>query len=558
MDHKREQGARRFWLRILALLIKRWHVFRRQYIFLFGFFLLPILTEILIITILPTPQQIQSSLTQNERIKDAKVTLIPSIYNPHTVVTYAGSGNTAGTNTNNYLQGTGATVDAISTDNVFSYVRDRYRESEDIFVNKYQIGFASYINGTPSNPSLIMNSYFSTVNYHTMPTSLTVGSTALFQFYANSTAKKIITTNQPVLTTGPIYTVQQRLFEIIYCFDTLPFSLFNFINSIAVALFASILMVPIIQERISHSKDLQLLTNLSRTTYWLSNAIFDLCLCLILCAFLTIIVKVNLSIFFVKSTNYCISQIGGAATSNVQSEAYTYYRSEPPGYFFLMIIMYSLASLPLIYVFSFAPKSELIGFIAFFVINVIGCFFDMILDFISVFSQAQAVTATGRTMLSVVMLNLTWVLQVIFPSVNFKSALFDIRLKSNSECISALNSLFFANYDPAGSWMSIDSPGLAIAFLIFCGQMIFWWVILILIENGTNIRLICRRCCKCDQDLQQEDEKNHDDSRDSTPETELRALDDEVTISRISFSWQDAVCFSNFFSLDYFSLLASR
>ena len=197
---------------------------------------------------------------------------------------------------NNYLQSTGATIDAISTDNVFTYVRDRYRESEDIFINKYQMGFASYINGTSSNPSLIMNSYFSTVNYHTMATSLSVGSTELFRFYANSTAKKIVTTNQPVLTTGPIYTVQQRLFEIVYCFDTLPFSLFNFINSIAVALFASILMVPIIQERISHSKDLQLLTNLTRRIYWLSNAIFDLCLCLVLCIILTIIVKVKQSV----------------------------------------------------------------------------------------------------------------------------------------------------------------------------------------------------------------------------------------------------------------------
>ena len=206
-----------------------------------------------------------------------------------------------------------------------------------------------------------------------------------------------------------------------------------------------------------------------------------------------------------------------------------------------MIIMYSLASLPLIYVFSFAPKSELIGFISFFVINAIGCFFHMILDFISVFSQAQATGATSQTRLSVVMLNLSWVLKIVFPSVTFKSALFNIRLKSNLDCISALNSLFFTSYDGAGSWMATDSPGLGIPFIIFCCQMIFWWVILILIENGTNIRLICRRRCKCDQDLQQEDDKSQCESRDSTPEKQRRELDDELTISRVSFSWQDAV-----------------
>lgn len=234
-------------------------------------------------------------------------------------------------------------------------------------------------------------------------------------------------------------------------------------------------------------------------------------------------------------------QIGGAATSNVQSEVYTYKNTEAPGYFLLMILMYSLASLPLIYVFSFAPKSELIGFISFFIINAVGCFFDMILDFISVFSQAQAVSATSRTGLSLVMLNLSWVLKVLFPSVTFKSALFNIRLKTNAECVSALNSLFFTSYDGTGSWMAIDSPGLAIPFIIFCCQMIFWWVILILIENGTNIRLICRRCCKCDQDLQLEDDKSQSGSRDSTPQKQQRELDDEITISRISFSWQDGV-----------------
>ena len=274
------------------MLIKRWHVLRRQYVFLLGFFLLPVLIEILIVSVLPTPQQIQASLVQNDRVTDAKVTLIPSIYNPHTVVTYSTTGNIAGTNVNNYLHSSGASIDAISTDTVFSYVRDRYLQTEDAFINKYQMGFGSY-NGTGSTASLIVNSYFSTVNYHAMPTSLSVGSTALFQYYANSTAKKIVTTNQPVLTSAAAYTTQQRFFEIVYCFDTLPLSLFNFINSVVVALFASILLIPLIQERISHSKDLQLLTNLSRRSYWLSNVIFDVCLCLILCALLTIVVKVN-------------------------------------------------------------------------------------------------------------------------------------------------------------------------------------------------------------------------------------------------------------------------
>ena len=154
------------------------------------------------------------------------------------------------------------------------------------------MGIALYNNLTSSSPSLTFNTYFSTVNYHAMATSLSVASTNLFQFYANSSAKKIITTNEPILTTATFYSASERFFEIVYCFDTLPLSLFNFINSVVGSLFMSILIVAIIQERVSHSKDLQLITNLSKRTYWLSNFIFDLCLCILLCVLLTIVVKV--------------------------------------------------------------------------------------------------------------------------------------------------------------------------------------------------------------------------------------------------------------------------
>ena len=136
----------------------------------------------------------------------------------------------------------------------------------------------------------------------------------------------------------------------------------------------------------------------------------------------------------------------------------------------------------------------------------------MILDFISVFSQAYVAAPTGPTKLTTVMTNITWVLAVLFPTVNFKRALFNIRLKSNADCVSALNSLFFTSYNPDEAWMSLLNPGLGAPFVIFCGQMIFWWIVLILIENGTAIRLACRRCCKCDQDLERIDNGNQRDN----------------------------------------------
>ncbi|CAF4147319.1 unnamed protein product [Rotaria sp. Silwood2] len=517
--YNREIGARRFWFRICALIIKRWHVLHRQYIFLFGFFLFPILIEILIVSIFPTPKDIQASLVQNNRIKDAQITLLPSIYNPHTIVIYSNNNRTnSRIHLTDYIQNTGANIDEISTDTVLNYVNDRYLTNEDFFIHKYQMAFALYYNLTSSISSLIFKSYFSTVNYHAMSTSLSVSSTNLFQYYANSSMKKIITTNQPILTTSTTsYTTLQRFFEIIYCFDTLPLSLFNFLNSILAALFISILIIPLIQERINHSKDLQLLTNLTTRTYWFSNIIFDLLSCFTLCILLTIIVR-----------------IGSIGNTNIESEVHIYINTEQIGYFLLMIIMYSLASLPLIYVYSFSPKSELIGFINSFVINIVVCFFDMVLAFMALFSQAQSTNTTRVSRLTSIVNNIRWLIAVLFPCVNFKHSLFNIRLKSSQDCISSLNSLMFTNYSFNESWMSTRAPGVGIQFIIFVVQMTFWWIILILIEKGTSIKLGCRRCCGCENDLERIDADNPiDNAEDVIPKQwDDSQLDEDVRNER--------------------------
>jgi hypothetical protein len=135
-----------------------------------------------------------------------------------------------------------------------------------------------------------------------MATSLSVASTNLFRFYANSSDKMIITTNQPILTTSTTSSVLERFLQLVYCFDTLPLSLFNFLNSIVAVTFISILIVPLIHERVSRSKDLQLLTNLKKRSYWLSNAIFDILSCFVISILLTIIIKV-IKIFYFKKVN---------------------------------------------------------------------------------------------------------------------------------------------------------------------------------------------------------------------------------------------------------------
>ncbi|CAF3997885.1 unnamed protein product [Rotaria sp. Silwood2] len=127
-------GGRLFFTRLWALLVKRWHVTRRQITFLLGFFLLPIIFAIILVGVLPTPEEIQSTLLQNDRIIDAQVTLLPSIYNPQTIVTYSNNNESyLSQRLLNYLTNAGAIVDEILKDDVLKYLLPKYYQSADTF-----------------------------------------------------------------------------------------------------------------------------------------------------------------------------------------------------------------------------------------------------------------------------------------------------------------------------------------------------------------------------------------------------------------------------------------
>ncbi|CAF3480607.1 unnamed protein product [Rotaria socialis] len=471
----RVTGCFLVWFRLFTLIIKRWILSRRQILVLIGFFLGPLVIEILSISTLPSPQAIQGSLLQNERVENAEVTLLPSIYNPHTIVINSNDAeNKMQGYLTNYLTEMGANLDVINTSNITDYVLSRNQVSYDVYVNKYQMGFA-----ISRNIQLFtFNVFFSTVNYHAMATSLSVATTSLFQYYANSSLRHIETINQPFSTVSNSVTPRTIFYDQIYCFDTIPLSLLNFINSIIAAIFISILALNIIRERIRHSKDLQLLTNTSKKLYWLSNFIYDLALCLILSALLTIAVK-----------------IGSAANPDPNVEVKIYQGTAQIGYFFLLYVMFSLASLPFMYSYSFIPQSELIGFIMFLMLNALVCFIDMVFGFIALFSQASpsaSLTEIGTTARS--MLILRALLAGIFPTINFKQALYNIRLRSDPNCISAINAILITNYSPDVPWASLNEPGIGLQLVIFAGQMVLWWIFLACIENRTSMRkYVC--CC---------------------------------------------------------------
>ncbi|CAF1369748.1 unnamed protein product, partial [Rotaria sordida] len=516
-QYQRIKGCHLFWTRVWALLIKRWHISRRQISLFLGFFLLTIIAEILFVSAVPTPREIQRSLSNNPRVVDAQVTLIPSIYNPQTIVAYANNNaNDIQTRLINYLTSTGATIDNISDDNVFNYVRERYYQSADIFINKYQLSFAAYNNGTSLSPSLRMNAYFSTVNFHTMPTSLGVAATNLYQFYANSSSKSIVTINQPIITYPKSVSYLAEVISVIYCFEIFPISLFSFLNSVIATIFIGILLLPLITERISHSKDLQLLTNLKKRIYWFSNWIFDFSLCLILISLLTIIVK-----------------IGAVANPKSDAEVRVYQNSSVTGYFFLMFLMYTLASLPFAYVFSFIPNSSIMGFTNFFIINIIICIIDSVTNSFTAFVKNDTPSA-GPTKAYTIVSIIRSIFAIILPTVNLKQALSNIQLHETIECISIYNSLIGTKLSVNDSLMSINRPGVGAQFIIFFVQIIFWWVILTVIESRRRIRQCCCCCGNDSSDATSKDE--WDDSQfdeDVRRERQLILHDNETTKSSV-------------------------
>ncbi|CAF1280253.1 unnamed protein product [Rotaria sordida] len=474
-NHNHITGFYLIWIRFSTFIIKRWILSRRQIFVLFGFFLGPLLIEILTISTLSSPKDIQASLLQNERVKNAQVTLIPSIYNPQTIVIHSNeNGNQIKGYLKNYLTNMNANIEEISTNNIIDYILSRNNNSYDTYVNKYQMGFSIDKRST----LVIFNVFFSTVNYHTMATGLSIATTCLFQYYANSSLKSIQTINQPILTSSASVTARAIFYDRIYCFDTVPLSLLNFINSFIASIFISILALNVIRERISHSKDLQLLTNTSKKLYWFSNFLYDLTLCWIVSALLTIVVK-----------------IGSVVHPNPEVEVQIYKGTEQISYFFLLYVMYSLASLPFMYSYSFIPESELIGFIMFLIVNVFACFFDMVLGFIAVFSQASPSSSTDKMGTTTqVMLILRLILAGFFPTVNFKQSLFNIRLRSDPTCVSVINSIMITNYSSDEPWTSLNEPGIGLQLVIFTVQIVVWWTILTCIENRVKIgQLIC--CC---------------------------------------------------------------
>jgi hypothetical protein len=156
--------------------------------------------------------------------------------------------------------------------------------------------------------------------------------------------------------------------------------------------------------------------------------------------------------------------------------------------------MYVFASLPFVYVFSFIPKSAVMGFTNFFILNVILCVIDAVLASFPVFSNRSAQTS-GPSQTYTGVNNIRSIFALVLPTVNLKHALANILLHDNPQCILTSNSMLGTSFSTNEAWMSTNKPGVGTEFIFFCVQTLFWFLVLIIIESRLRIKQAWRRCC---------------------------------------------------------------
>jgi len=187
--------------------------------------------------------------------------------------------------------------------------------------------------------------------------------------------------------------------------------------------------------------------------------------------------------------------VAAETTTKTDAEVYAFRNSAAAGYFFLMLLMYVLASLPFAYVFSFISKSTIMAFTNFFILNVIISIVDAIIASFPVFSQ-NSNPSDGPTASYKGVSLIRTIFGILLPSVNLKHAIANLVLRDNSQCIRISNAILGTKFNINENYFAASRPGIGTEFILFVVQIIFWTIILMIIENKLRIK----QCCSCQSD----------------------------------------------------------
>lgn len=244
----------------------------------------------------------------------------------------------------------------LSTNKIASFILEQRKLDVKNLVNNYYFGMS--LNVT-SDTKFYADLYFSTMAFHSSAIILNEITNLLLKFLTNDFNKTITTINAPISLNQTIIKGDDFISNLA-CIDVLPVSILNLINSEIVALIISLIAIHVTKERGNGFKSLQFISSTHFSTYWISNYIFDLSICLINIGTIVITIKL-VDVLKNDPTN----EINPIVIDNAIF------------YVLLLFFVSSLSWAPLAYIFSLIFKSDVVCFVILFIILSVAAFIDV-------------------------------------------------------------------------------------------------------------------------------------------------------------------------------------
>ncbi len=476
---------------IQALLFKRLIIFGRRYILALIIVLVPVLLSI-IICILITPSLIldnaRQSTPKNARLKSLKFDI--SNYGAQEIPYYTSNLNPAHPLNQllfkiyNY-QNRPKIYLYRPNEPILDYVFRKHNQSLNSLVGEYFTGQQWIVPDKNQDP-LDINSYeitlfYSKLAYHSSAAGLNeITNILLGLLSSNQINKTISTINAPLPHSKDTQYIEDDFLKYLGCFDILPLSIFNFSVSILYAFVISLNVMHVAKEKLNESKKMQLITNTSYLTYWLSNYLFDFFLCF-------------LNIIFFLACIAIISQVRDDIELDI------YLLSSWPYLLYLFLILFlSALSWPLLsYCWLHFFESDVTAFVVLLIVLGIGAFCDVFLSFVQIFAHITNEGLVFESFGSLIFYILRMIIAIICPNVTIKRILFDFRLRSSHYCMNTLNRIMKTNYDIDASFLSLNEPGIGIFFTFLVFQLVFSVVFLIAIETDSLSKNLIKDLFSC-------------------------------------------------------------
>jgi hypothetical protein len=396
-----QKTAYKLWIQqIYALMIKRFLLLKARYGLGFVTLVLPIVAQAIMCYAIPLEDNVIDTIRQAIR-PSGNYTFNLQNYNSYKMP-YSIQGNDSDFQTlfeNFYsaLNRPNIKLEKLPNDSISLFVLEKRKEDVRNIVNGYFTGLAFEVNSTTFSAT----GYYSTLAYHSNGAILNEISNFIFAYYNSNNLNKTITTFY-----SPVPIFKKRDLKISERSNYVLSILFNIFTGIVFDFFISFFVAHVGNERINGSKQLQLLSGVHFTTYWVGNFIFDFIICLYTISGIVAVIK----LIDVNRNEHL-------------SEAFPLSNDGNLGYFFFFLFFSSFGWLTYAYVMSHFYKSEITGFIVLLIILGLSAYFDMI------FALLQQYLVR-------------WLFAIFFPSVTIQRALFNLQIRRDEFCVNEVNTYF--------------------------------------------------------------------------------------------------------------------